>query len=329
VTGNTPEDRHLSPQGFAEYLAADVPVVVPVPGEPAVSIFIDPGRERIGLRSPLEGEAVPPASPLENVHVSVVQAEGVRQLEVSATDPELFVDVYAMLCAIADRIQLEGNAPLDALDATLAVWARLLARRKRLSDDQEVGLFGELLLLRALLETAGEAVAIASWRGPLAEEHDFGFSGDDAEVKTTTAEARRHWINNLTQLVPTTGRPLWLVSVQITRAGSGHGESLPQLIKTIRSALVDHDTRKRCDEVLMALHWSDDQQELYPQRWTLRSAPSAYPIDSSFPALTSVSLVTLGWAANEITQVRYELDVTHRDGKIPAEPLASALQQLK
>jgi hypothetical protein len=321
-------ERHLSTQGLAEYLAADVPAVLPVTGEPPILLFIDPGHERIGLRVPLQGNVTPAISPLENVHVSVVQTDGLQQLEVSAVEPDLFADAYPMLCAIADRIQLEGIAPLDALDSTLAVWSRLLARRKRLSDDQEVGLFGELLLLRERIETAGDAVAVASWRGPLAEEHDFGFVDVDVEVKTTAGERRRHWINNLTQLVPTKGRPLWLVSIQITRAGAGQGASLPELIVAVRTSLGDHEARRRCDEVLDKLHWSDDQADLYPQRWALRSPPLSYAVDASFPSLTSASLVTLGMAAHEITQVRYEVDVTLRDPGFPSEPLASALQKL-
>ena len=37
-------DRHLSPEGFADYLAAEVPVVLPIVGSPSVAIFIDPVR---------------------------------------------------------------------------------------------------------------------------------------------------------------------------------------------------------------------------------------------------------------------------------------------
>jgi hypothetical protein len=95
----------------------------------------------------------------------------------------------------------------------------------------------------------------------------------------------------------------------------------------VRGSLGDA-ARRRCDEVLAKLHWSDDQNDLYSQRWALRTAPSAYQVNTSFPALTSASLVTLGWVANEITQVRYEVDVTHRDSGVPSEPLASALSPL-
>jgi hypothetical protein len=80
---------------------------------------------------------------------------------------------------------------------------------------------------------------------------------------------------------------------------------------------------------LTSLCWTDAELDLYPQRWTLRSAPRAYHVSPGFPALTSASLNTLGWAPNEITQLRYEVDVTHRPADFPSDPLATAIQHLK
>jgi hypothetical protein len=321
-------DRHLSPQGFAEYLSVDVPVVLPLAGTPPVAIFIDPGRRRIGLRTPIATDAAAPPSPLENLHLAVVNADGVRQLEIASLEPELFADVYPMLCAVADRIQLEQAAPLAALEATLEIWGRLLARRVRLSQDQEVGLVGELLLLRALVEACGAADAVGAWRGPLAEEHDFGLPELDLEVKTTTGERRRHWITNLTQLVPSPSRALWLLSIQITRAGAGHGQTLAELVDAVRSLLGDDVVRARFEQVLRSLNWKDEQRDLYQQRWQLRSRPRALAVDGSFPALTSAALLGLGLGPAELTQVRYELDLTDRPSTDPPEPLITALEHL-
>lgn len=321
-------ERHLSPQGFADYLAADVPVLLPIAGHPAVVIFVDSGRRRIGLRTPIQTNAAAPTSPLENLHLALVNADGVRQLEIASTEPELFADVYPMLCAVADRIQLEGAAPLAALEATLELWGRLLARRARLSQDQEVGLFGELLLLRELVHVCGAADAVAGWRGPLAEEHDFGLTELDLEVKTTTGERRRHWITNLTQLVPSGSRALWLCSIQLTRAGAGHGQTLPELVDAVGALLTDELVRARFEEVLRSLNWKDEQRDLHLQRWGLRSRPRALAVDGSFPALTPAAFAALGLGAGELTQVRYELDLSDRQSADPPEPLRTAVEQL-
>jgi hypothetical protein len=322
-------DRHLSTQGFADYLAADVPVTLPLGGDPPVTIFIDPAKGRIGLRSPIDTDQSPPPSPLANLHLSVAHVDGVRQLEVASSDSELFSDVYSMLCAVADRIQLGHVAPLAALEETLEVWGRLLARRARLSREKEIGLVGELLLLHALATTWTPAQAVASWRGPTGEEHDFGLPTLDLEVKTTTSERRRHWINTATQLVPSPDRELWLTSIQITGAGAGHGQDLPGLVDSVGSLIASEPAESRFRAVLASIGWSDDQRDLYIQRWQIRSKPRAMLVDASFPALTGVSLASLGLDTGHITQLRYEIDITDQPSSAPPQPLTMALDAVK
>jgi hypothetical protein len=99
--------------------------------------------------------------------------------------------------SIADRIQPAGADPLEAFVDTLEVRRSILTERSRMSATAEIGLFGELLVLQAVISTA--AATPTAWRGGLGEEHDFGLPDVDAEIKTTTGERRRHWIHGLTQ----------------------------------------------------------------------------------------------------------------------------------
>ena len=110
---------------------------------------------------------------LAHVAIDTLVEGGVRYVEISTTDARLVIDGYAMLMAVADRVQLDGIDPLEALKQTLATWQSILATRVRMSLQAEVGLFGEVLLLGALLETG--AAGASAWRGGLSEEHDFGF----------------------------------------------------------------------------------------------------------------------------------------------------------
>ena len=50
----------------------------------------------------------------------------------------------------------------------------------------EIGLFGELLVLQALIST--RAAAPTAWRGGLGEEHDFGLPGVDVSDVTSPRE---------------------------------------------------------------------------------------------------------------------------------------------
>jgi len=321
VTDGTP-DRHLSAEGFAEYLAADVPVVLPIPGDPRVALFIDPTHHRIGLHSPSNADEAAISNTLEHVVTRFVNVDGARSLEVECASPQLFSDIYPMLCAIADRIQLDGDPATDAVERTVELWRALLAKRKRLSDEQEIGLVGELYLVRRLVKALGADPALSSWRGPYAEEHDFGFPGFDVEAKTTRSERRRHWINGLTQLVPTQGRPLWLVSVQVTRGGLGDsGRTLPHLIDEVRRLLIGASAQARFDSTLSKLNWSDDQRDLYRQAWVLRTEPRSYAIDMTFPVMSSASIGTLGIDLDELVDVRYEVDLTNRPAGDPPPPI--------
>lgn len=304
--------RHLTTLTLMEHWDSGVPVVIPITGKPALRFRIDAPRHRLTLRAPLPHGVEAPANALAHVAVDMLVDGGVRYVEISTTDARLVVDGYAMLMAVADRIQLDGVDPLVALDQTLATWQSILAKRARMSLQAEVGLLGELLLVRALLDT-GTAGATA-WRGGLNEEHDFGFVDADVEVKTTTGEKRQHWIHGLTQLVETGPTPLWLLSVQITRAGEGQGETLPGLVDQMLTSATGAD-RDRIAQNLSAVGWHDAERDLFDERWRLRSVPLAVRVDDDFPRLTPTLLARAGIDTTPLLRVAYEVDLT---GRVPS-----------
>ena len=156
-------------------------------------------------------------------------ADGQHRLEVSVAGQELLLDGHAMLCAVADRIQVDGQEPLAATRETLDHWRSMLALRTRMTPEAEIGLFGELLVIEALTATHGPDL-LQAWRGPEREEHDIGLEDLDVEIKSTSADQRVHWVSSLDQLQPSPGRELVLLSLQLTRGGAA-GRTLPQLIR--------------------------------------------------------------------------------------------------
>jgi hypothetical protein len=263
-----------------------------------------------------------PVNTLAHVAVKTLVESGNRFIEISTTDPRLVVDGYAMLMAVADRIQFDGCKPLDALDETLKTWASILSTRTRLTAEAEVGLFGELLVLRALLET-GAADALA-WRGGFGEEHDFGFTHADAEAKATSGERRRHWIHGLTQLVATGETPLWLLSLQLTRGGDQQGETLPGLIDDV-SSLADAAGRSRIEANLARIGWKEEQRDLFDERWRLRTTPLALRVDDDFPRLTPSILINAGVDTSRLRQVSYEVDLTDEMASPSPPPTVTAI----
>ena len=298
---------------------AGIPIVIPISGEPRLRLRLDPPKRRLTLRAPVAEHVRLPVQLLAHVTTELDQEAGLKYVDISTTDDRLVVDGYAMLMAIADRIQLENVEPLRAFEDTLKLWHSVLAERVRMALPAEIGLFGELLIVRALLETS--AAEATSWRGGLAEEHDFGFEDSDVEVKTTTGERRHHWIHGLTQLVETGSTPIWITSLQITRAGDGDGETLPALIDSVLAVTSDAE-RSVIEQNLTAAGWREDARDLFDERWRLRTRPLALRVDDALPRLTPALLLSVGIDTGRLREVVYEIDVTD---KMPTVSLPTTL----
>ena len=319
---DTAHERRLTTSALMQHWDSGVPVVIPIAGTPALRLRIDKPRARLTLRAPLSESGGIPVNALAHVAVETLVDGGDRFIEISTTDARLAVDGYAMLMAVADRIQLDGSDPFAALQETLKTWESILSTRTRLSTEAEIGLFGELLVVRALLETSVSGAT--AWRGGFGEEHDFGFHDADAEVKTTSAEKRRHWIHGLTQLVQTGDTPLWLLSVQVTRGGDDQGERLPELIDDVFS-VADEKGRARIEANLVQIGWNDEQRDLFDEPWRLRSTPLALRVDADFPRLTPALLSKAGIDTTPLRQVAYEIDLTDRGASPNPPPTVAAL----
>lgn len=304
--------RHLSLSGFLEYLDSGVPTRIPFEGSPSVALIVDPGQRRLSLRASIPPDDPTTASPndRENVTIRQVRENGQSWLDVTLTDPALFATAYPVLCAIADRIQLEGNHPVAAIEETLRHLGRLLARSGRLSTDQEIGLVGELTLLAHLAREIGPEAAVRAWRVCPPEEHDFSFPACDAEVKTTTDERRQHWIGSPAQLQPSPGRSLWLVSVQVTGAGEHPGGTLGELVTRVRRLTEGTVVRDTFERQLTSAGWRDEDENLYPRRWRLRSTPAVFHVDADFPSVTWAGLHHACSEAHRIVDWRYRIDLT-------------------
>jgi hypothetical protein len=194
-----------------------------------------------------------------------------------------------------------------------------------MSTEEEIGLVGELLFLEFLIGAVGGEVAVGAWMGPVSEEHDFAFPDIHLEVKTTASDRRIHVINGLSQLVPVDGVPLCLLSIQVTRANSDAGRSLPALIAAIRSAAGGYVVP--IDQLLReSFGWEDDDADLYPTAWVPRSTPRAYAIDAGFPALTPSVIESVVPNFGLLSDVAYKVDVTGLAPESLPGPLAGFVE---
>lgn len=313
-----PNTARHAPFGVVEaYDAQSVGGVLVVAGTPAGRVQIAPQLHVLSLLvQTTDNVTGPDLRELANMQYDLHEDAGVMWHRLDVTYDDNLAEVYPVLCTIVDRVQLNGQTFTAAVESVLTGLGDILSGRGGLSHEKQVGLFGELVVLLSLTQHLTPADAIATWRGPDREEHDFGLIHSDVEVKTTMSEQRSHWISNLTQLLPTPGRALHLLSLQITAAGKGPGATLAELVQAARA--LPGIPLITLDSSLKAVGYYARHADLYRSRWTLRTVPAFYLVDDEFPALTPNRVAESVPNADRITDVRYRVD---SNGLIAADPL--------
>jgi hypothetical protein len=286
------------------------------PDGPEVSYEVGHGGHYIALQVQLDRLQRPPQSPLPSIRIDQVAARGLRLARIRTTQVALMRDFHDFLSAIADRILTHGLSLDQAIEETIRSWSTLLNRPHAFGTEKRIGLIGELAVLRSLATEYGWEAAVSAWKGPRNEEHDFGLSDYDVEVKTTASELRTHTIHGITQLVPTPERRLWFVSLQLTRGGTG-GRTLAECANGVRSSVSEHTPSllNLLDEKLASTGWSAGLPD--DERWTPRSASLVLDA-STVPRLDTSLMSTSG--RERISNVQYTLDVTHLPPASPSAP---------
>lgn len=313
----TPTDQ-LSPETLEKYFRSGTVTTHYVNDSPEVLITIDGPGQKISVLTPHNGMVLDTAA-LRRVTTGVDVRNGVEWTRLTLDARGMYAEAYGLVISVVQAMR--GGATFAAASsAAMTNMKTLLAAKPRISEEKQIGLVGELLLFRALLDHWDEYTVIDWWLGPLAEEHDYAFPAFDAEVKTTIGESRIHVIHGAGQLESRPGRPLWLVSIQITRAGGDpKGIGLPGVIHEIRERLTS--TRDRFVSQLAAEGWDDDDAAMYPTAYVLRTMPAAYLVDDDFPAVTPERLRSSVPHSDLVSDVTYRVDVSGRVAGSPGEPL--------
>lgn len=314
---------HLNPETLETYFGAQR-ITVRLAASPDCRLTVDPGEQALELWTPALG-VEPDVTTLHRVRLDREGTDDGECFVLTVDATGMHYEAYTLIAAIVDDMRL-GLSFARATESALEAYRDLLAPRARMSRHSQEGLIGELLVLRHLIAEIGGAPALESWLGPRAEEHDFVLDGFDAEVKTTTSEERVHVIGTATQLQRSPDRPLWLVSIQLTRGGTAaNARTLAETIADVRSSL--DVPLKPFLQRLLILGWRDTDADLYTDRYILRSVPTAYLVDDDFPAITQKILDTAIVRADLITTVSYRLNVTTLTAGSPPPPMSAFVEQ--
>lgn len=220
------------------------------------------------------------------------------------------LDMFTAMAS--DVLSLVIRGPVGAAEdlpaaviGRIVAWQRFMERGSSglLSPDEEVGLFGELVVLRDILAGGGDPVeTVESWVGPRDGLHDFVVGPGAMEVKASAAEggfAAR--IGSLEQLDTSAVYPLFLVAVRLTPDPAG--STLGDLIGATRGTLSTDPLA--ADLFAGRLLWSGvrpEDEEKYTRRFAVVSA-GAHRVEGTFPRLVRANVPAA------VTKAKYTVEL--------------------
>ena len=197
-----------------------------------------------------------------------------------------------------------ADALVDAVLARVVAWQEFMRRASdgMLSPDEEIGLFGELCVLSALLNHVPPHISVDAWVGPIDGLQDFAFPPGAVEVKTTAAGgpfiAR---IGSLEQLDTSVIRPLYVAAVRLAQTSAG--VTLPDAVAHIRRDLEAHASAAATFEHrLMRAGYRQESAGRYVRCFAVVEV-RYLAIEEGAPRLVPANVPA------EVRSARYELDL--------------------
>ncbi|MBK5568017.1 PD-(D/E)XK motif protein [Ensifer sp. SSB1] len=207
--------------------------------------------------------------------------------------PEGSPDMFAIMVVDVLRVLEVAASPAnrDVIEAFLErvrEWQAFMARTHRpLSSDAQIGLLGELWMLRLLTDTSLGAGALDCWQGPLRAAQDFHVRSGAIEVKSTVRTgsflAR---INSIEQLDGDRA-PIFLCAFRFEE--NTDGISLVDLVSALRKRFSQAGVQRGFEALLMVMGYLEEHAPLYGRTLTLKDA-KAFHSEGDMPRLTRAAL---------------------------------------
>jgi hypothetical protein len=203
------------------------------------------------------------------------------------------------LLDLVHRLRSETGSPVVIIELALREWHEMLTHRDRLTVPQELGLWGELAVLRAMPDLDR---GLAAWTGPSGDSVDFRSNGIALECKTSTIAWHHTLSLEQVEQVQADLAQTYLVSVWI--GADAAGTSLPEMIDELEAQLANPiDFRKR----LLQAGYAQEQRELYSEHYVLLREPALVPM-ADVPRVREVD--------PGVSQVRFSVSLA---GCVPVE----------
>lgn len=263
-------------------------LLIPVKSNDSASVDLRSGGVRLFSRDLLEGRRTK-----RFVDLSCGLPQHERLFSIVAGD-------------VLDHVVRGNGDVVEDASRALEAWRELIGRAMRRPDENELrGLFGELLVLRSLLQL--DSSAAPGWCGPRGEPQDFASVGACLEVKTTSRFTRRVTIHGIDQLAASNNRKLYLGVLHVI-AGD-EGESLADVVKEVESLA---DPREPLLESLALAGVPDDRDTPQFQSRFQLANERYFPVTDTFPRLTRAELAG-GDLPRGVDHVQYSVDLGATD----------------
>jgi hypothetical protein len=241
-------------------------------------------------------------------------------IELSA--PPSHERVFTPFCReIITAVCEEGREPRRALSAIARAWQSAWKPvRPYMEKTAQVGLLGELIVLRYLLLPALGPGAVATWSGPEYERHDFVLHNLHIEVKTTRKSRPEHEISRLDQLHVPSGKSLLLVSIQLEETAGGSETIATQLDAVVDALRGDPAALDSFMAKMVNVGWSEEVRTSGTlMRFEVRDS-GIYPVEDGFPRLPESFSPPPG-----VVALRYTIDLAN----VPTIGMDEAIKRVK
>ena len=218
---------------------------------------------------------------------------------------EIFSAMLDDILTVLERTERSEPEHIAAVVDRIVNWQRFMSREDDgvLTNESELGLMGELNVLRLLIDFGVPlGKAIEWWQGPADSLHDFVCERGDIEVKSSVRVGPfSATVGSLDQLDESLVQPLYLAAVQFNL--SSNGLRLPQQIDVVRKLLANEpDVEMVFEGKLLSAGYHQALAARYHRQFSYLTT-ILFEVKDAFPRLTKGNVLP------GIVDAKYRLEI--------------------
>lgn len=303
----------ISWEVLKRHIVAPFPSILSMGGTRGVRVGYNPIKQELFIRLPTDRETQVPLFSYSELSLEIVSDDTGWVMQISTKTVSLFSEFHRFAEIVTEIFEQPDQTAYSAFDLAICNWQSLVSSKNFLTSDQQLGLYGELIFLLALIQVRGSD-SISAWTGRdpiIADRHDFRLDAISLEVKTTRSTQRIHVIHGLGQLQPSLEHSLFILSLRLENAGLGMGKSLADLVKIIRFNLKQEvDQLSKFESKLENAGYKDPDEKHYQDKLILADLPMLIMVDEYCPRITNeiISLSLTPEISGRISDVSYRVN---------------------